>query len=163
MTPGRWRRRRWRRLTRPRPRQQASCGSWPQERPRGHTLGRSILGAYVGQFGEDSSIQEGCHLTTNWVTFTRGRTLTRTFHHVDKEVEEALVHAERKGWRVQRASGHAWGRLYCPFNDHECRCGTHCITSVWSTPKNPGNFARQLRRIVDNCTGQRVKPDGDKK
>jgi len=50
-------------------------------------------------------------------------------------------------------SGHAWGRMYCPFNDVVCRCGEFCVASIWSTPKNTGNHARQIRRIVDNCAG----------
>ncbi|MFJ4155934.1 hypothetical protein ACIPZF_14220 [Pseudomonas sp. NPDC089752] len=73
--------------------------------------------------------------------------------HARKEVEQALRHAESQGWRVVAGGGHCWGKLYCPFNDADCRCGEHCITSIWSTPKNPGNFARQLRRVVDNCAG----------
>ena len=28
----------------------------------------------------------------------------------------------------------------------------HCVTSIWSTPKSAGNHAKQIRRIVDNCT-----------
>ncbi|WP_280551654.1 hypothetical protein [Halomonas sp. 25-S5] len=64
--------------------------------------------------------------------------------HSKKDIEAALVHAEAQGWRIEPASGHAWGRLYCPHNDSECRCGEFCIVSVWS---------RQLRRVVDNCTG----------
>lgn len=72
--------------------------------------------------------------------------------HPKKEVEEALRYAERNGWRVEIGGGHAWGKLYCPYNDKECRCGIHCITSVWSTPKNPGNHANAIRRVVDNCT-----------
>ncbi len=71
--------------------------------------------------------------------------------HPKKEVEEALRHAEECGWRVEIGGSHAWGRMYCPYNDPECRCGEFCITSIWSTPKNPGNFARQLKRVVDNC------------
>lgn len=78
--------------------------------------------------------------------------MTRS-RHSKKEVEAALVYAEAHGWRVEPAPGHAWGRLYCPYNDTECRCGEFCIVSVWSTPKNPANHARQLRRVVDNCTG----------
>lgn len=69
--------------------------------------------------------------------------------HPKKEVEEALRHAEGQGWRVEVGGSHAWGRMYCPYNDEECRCGEFCITSVWSTPKNPGNHARALRRVVD--------------
>jgi len=77
--------------------------------------------------------------------------------HPKKEVDEALEYAESHGWTIQKASGHAWGRLYCPYNDAECRCGEFCIVSVWSTPKVPGNHARQLKRVVDNCTMHRRK------
>jgi hypothetical protein len=79
--------------------------------------------------------------------------------HPKKEVEEALVHAERNGWRVEVGGSHAWGKIYCPYNDEECRCGKFCITSVWSTPANPGKHARDLRRVVDNCV--RNKRQGD--
>lgn len=73
--------------------------------------------------------------------------------HTDKDIEAALAHAETEGWRIEPRSGHAWGRMYCPYNDQECRCGEFCVASIWSTPKNPGNHAKQIRRIVDNCTG----------
>ena len=78
--------------------------------------------------------------------------------HPKKEVEDALRHAEANGWRVEPGGAHAWGRIYCPYNDAECRCGEFCITSVWSTPKNAGNHAKALRRVVDNCTTNRSKP-----
>ncbi len=78
--------------------------------------------------------------------------------HSKKEVEEALAYAESFGWRVKGGGkGHAWGKMYCPYNDAECRCGEFCITSVWSTPKNPGNHARLLKRVVENCTTHRQK------
>ena len=76
----------------------------------------------------------------------------RRAKHPKKEVEQALRHAEQRGWRVEPGGSHAWGRMYCPHNLPECRCGEFCITSIWSTPKNPGNHARQLRRVVDNCS-----------
>ena len=79
--------------------------------------------------------------------------------HPKKEVEEALRHAESKGWRVEVGGSHAWGKIYCPYNDAECRCGEFCITSIWSTPRNPGNFARKVRRIVDNCVPHRERAD----
>ena len=88
--------------------------------------------------------------------------------HPKKEVEEALKHAEGQGWRVEVGGSHAWGRIYCPYNDEECRCGEFYITSVWSTPKNPGNHARAsrlapraLRRVVDNCTTHRKRREAD--
>ena len=74
--------------------------------------------------------------------------------HKNKVIEEALVHAEACGWRIRPVSGHAWGRMYCPFNDRDCRCGEFCIASIWSTPRNAENHARQIRRIVDNCSGE---------
>lgn len=79
--------------------------------------------------------------------------------HPKKEVEAALRHAEENGWRVEVGGSHAWGRIYCPSNVAECRCGEFCITSVWSTPKNPGNHARALRRVVNNCTARRDLPE----
>ena len=75
--------------------------------------------------------------------------------HAKKEVEDAIRYAERNGWRIEVGGSHAWGRMYCPYNSLECRCGEFCITSIWSTPKNPGNFARKLKRVVDNCTAHR--------
>lgn len=77
------------------------------------------------------------------------------FPHPKKEVEEAIKHAEAQGWRVTVGGNHAWGKMYCPYNDHECRCGEFCMTSVWRTPRNAGNHARALRRIVDNCTARK--------
>ncbi len=74
--------------------------------------------------------------------------------HSKKDVEAALRHAEANGWRVVEGQGrgHAWGQLYCPYRDDDCRCGTFCRVSIWSTPKNAGNHAKQLRKVVDNCT-----------
>lgn len=54
----------------------------------------------------------------------------------------------------------AWGIIYCPYNDKECRCGAFCIASIWSTPKNAGNHAKQIKRVVDNCS-TRKKPDDE--
>ncbi len=71
--------------------------------------------------------------------------------HPSQTIEGALRHAELNGWRVVVGGGHAWGRIYCPLNDADCRCGEFCITSVWSMPKNAQSHARALRRAVDNC------------
>ncbi len=75
-------------------------------------------------------------------------------YHQRKEVREVLEYAQAQGWRIERGGSHAWGRMYCPYNDQDCRCGEFCITSIWSTPKNPGNHARALRRVIDNCTAR---------
>ncbi|VVO09250.1 hypothetical protein [Pseudomonas fluorescens] len=76
--------------------------------------------------------------------------------HPKKEIEMALRHAEERGWRIEVGGSHAWGKIYCPFRHDLCRCGEFCITSVCSTPRNPFNHARALRRVVDNCTTQQV-------
>ena len=72
--------------------------------------------------------------------------------HPNKDFEAALAYAEVRGWRVEASGGHAWARMYCPWNDHDCRCGEFCIVSVWSTPRNPFAHARQIFRVVDGCT-----------
>ncbi|WP_424819640.1 hypothetical protein [Salinisphaera sp.] len=79
--------------------------------------------------------------------------MARDFKHPSKAIEQAVAHAEANGWRVEKSRGHAWGRLFCPHNDSDCRCGEFCITSVWSTPRTPEAHARQIRRVVDKCTG----------
>ena len=72
--------------------------------------------------------------------------------HPKPEIEAALKYAEENGWRIEVGGSHAWGKIYCPYNDKNCRCGEFCIASIWSTPKNPGNHGKQIRRVVDKCT-----------
>ena len=79
--------------------------------------------------------------------------------HPKKEIEAALRHAESQYWRVEMGGSHAWGKIYCPYNDDGCRCGEFCIACIWSTPKNPGNHARAIRRVVDNCTFNKLIHD----
>ncbi|CAG9228818.1 hypothetical protein PSP6_520006 [Paraburkholderia tropica] len=100
---------------------------------------------------------DGCQLTTMLTIHTLGLSMRRS--HAKKEVEAALVYAETQGWLVMpgKGNGHAWGRMFCPLNQADCRCGEFCITSIWSTPRNAGNHANMLKRVVDNCTAQRVK------
>ncbi|NBR51897.1 MAG: hypothetical protein EBT91_00230 [Rhodobacteraceae bacterium] len=69
--------------------------------------------------------------------------------HKNKHLEAAISHAESRGWRIEIATGHThvWGRLYCPYAD---RSG--CRVSVWSTPRNAENHAKDICRVVDRCT-----------
>ena len=78
--------------------------------------------------------------------------MTTRKKHSKKDIEKALQYAEEHGWRVEVGGSHAWGKIYCPKNDLECRCGEFCISSIWSTPRNTQNHAKQIKRIVDNCT-----------
>ena len=77
--------------------------------------------------------------------------------HPKKEVEEAIRHAESHGWRIEVGGSHAWGRMYCPYADPDCRCGEFCITSIWSTPRDAVNHGRQLKRVVNNCALRKEK------
>lgn len=71
--------------------------------------------------------------------------------HSKPEVEAALQHAEANGWRVEHNRGH-WGVMLCPSKETPCGpCGEWCQTSIWSTPQNAGNHAKQLRRVVNRC------------
>lgn len=72
--------------------------------------------------------------------------------HPHKDVEETLIYLESKGWSIEpRAGGHTWGIARCPYNDGECRDGKYCQMSIWSTPKNPTNFAKLLKQKADKC------------
>ena len=79
----------------------------------------------------------------------------RPKHH-NKSIEQAIKNAELKGWRYQAAgiSSHSWGRLLCPLNN---RSG--CIMSIWSTPRNQENHAKQIKRNVDACEHQGEQDD----
>ena len=71
--------------------------------------------------------------------------------HSKPVIEQAVQYAEALGWRVVISNGHAWGRLFCPRSTRE-----GCIISVWSTPRNPDNHARHIRKVIDSCPH---KPD----
>lgn len=80
--------------------------------------------------------------------------------HPNKEIEAVVDDAVRSGWTLEKGTGHAWGFLLCAQNDRD-----GCMWPVWSTPKNPGNFARQLGRRVAKCAHQQdadaLKEDDD--
>lgn len=76
----------------------------------------------------------------------------RQRRHPSKEIEAAIRYAEDHGWtRALHSGGHAWGKIRCPYNDQECRYGTFCSKSVWSTPRVPEDMADAIRRVVDGC------------
>lgn len=64
--------------------------------------------------------------------------------HPKKEVEKALSRAEEKELKVEqnRNRGHKWG-------DVACQDTSHAKKSVWSTPKNPGNHAKDIDKYTD--------------
>lgn len=67
--------------------------------------------------------------------------------HPKKEIEGALRDAEAAGWTVTATpSGHRWGVIRCGETN---RSG--CQMSIWSTPRNTGIHARQVRRFIARC------------
>jgi hypothetical protein len=69
--------------------------------------------------------------------------------HPNKEIRAALKYAESKGWTVIKSlKGHCWGIIRCSHGRGGCQ------KSVWSTPKNPQNHAKAIRRFVDRCPHQ---------
>ncbi len=68
--------------------------------------------------------------------------------HPNKEIQAAISFAQENGWRYKEAgkSAHAWGRLLCPLTDRE-----GCSMSIWSTPRDADNHAKQIRRKVNSC------------
>jgi hypothetical protein len=69
--------------------------------------------------------------------------------HKNKAIHAAVRYALGRGWTLIEARSHAWGRLRCP---HRGRDG--CLFSVWSTPRDPDEHARYIRRMVDRCPHQ---------
>ena len=66
--------------------------------------------------------------------------------HPNKEIQAALRFAKSKGWTViQSARGHCWGIIRCAHGRGGCQ------KSVWSTPRNPQNHAKSIRRFVNHC------------
>ncbi len=73
--------------------------------------------------------------------------------HPKKEVAQALEYAEEHGWDIEMTSGgHRWG---------VARCGQGCSLSIWSTPKNAGNHAKDIWRAVDRCPHRQHEEESD--
>ena len=51
--------------------------------------------------------------------------------HPNKEIQAALEYAVTKGWSVEVGGSHAWGKIYCPYNDSECAAhGELCAACI---------------------------------
>lgn len=74
--------------------------------------------------------------------------MARRQKHPNKEIEKAVIYAEKNGWMYKDSgkSAHAWGRLLCPLHTRE---GHQML--IWSTPRNSFNHAEQIKRLVDKC------------
>lgn len=72
--------------------------------------------------------------------------------HPNKEIDAVVEEAVRSGWTLSISKkGHAWGQLFCEFKS---RGG--CILRVWSTPRNPEAFAKDLRRRIAKCSHDEI-------
>lgn len=71
--------------------------------------------------------------------------------HPNKHIQTAIEYALSNGWVwVQPGdSAHCFCKLRCGNTKNEHR--DHKM-SVWSTPKNAENHARQIMRKVNHCT-----------
>ncbi|QIG92147.1 hypothetical protein [Bradyrhizobium sp. 6(2017)] len=76
--------------------------------------------------------------------------------HPNKEIEAVVSEAETEGWGWRKVNGHAWGQLLCAHHDRD-----GCRISIWSTPKNPENHAKQIRRVIDRCPHKEEVNDED--
>lgn len=70
-------------------------------------------------------------------------------HHPNKAISQAIAYALEHGWHIVPSgkSAHAYCRLRCNFGHSEHQM------SVWSTPKNAENHAKQIIRKVNECQG----------
>jgi hypothetical protein len=79
--------------------------------------------------------------------------------HPDKHIRAAIHYAMLRGWVFHPGgkSAHCFGRLRCGIPQHK-----EHMMSVWSTPGNCVNHARQIIRMVDRCspayTGHQAYP-----
>ena len=61
--------------------------------------------------------------------------------HSKKQVRDALDEAYAAGFAIRATpAGHRWGYVECG------KCGQ--TFSVWSTPRNPDNHAKQIRHYM---------------
>lgn len=71
--------------------------------------------------------------------------------HQKKEVADAVDDMETAGWRIEPRGGHVWARAFCQYG-----C---CQVSISSTPRNPGDHAKHLRKSLERCPGEEVEAD----
>lgn len=125
--------------------------TYPQAR-RQWAASEGVTGQ-VGASGPEGG-EEGCQVTTVlMMTRLEAGSKDGATETPEQGSRGGVEHAEAQGWRIKPVRGHAWGRMYCPWNDDDCRCGEVCIAIIWTTPRNPANHARQIRRVMNGCTG----------
>ena len=66
--------------------------------------------------------------------------------HSKKELEAVVEYAEQEGWEIRPGKRHAKFKLLCKHHDRD-----GCRVSVWSTPSDVGDHAKDVRRAIDRC------------
>jgi hypothetical protein len=68
--------------------------------------------------------------------------------HKNKEIRASIKYAVDNGWEVIKPgnSAHCFCKLRCGIPEHRFH-----TMSVWSTPVNTVNHAKQIRKKVDEC------------
>lgn len=76
--------------------------------------------------------------------------------HSDKQIQVAIEFALQHGWALIDAgrSAHCFAKLRCGIAGHR-----EHMMSIWSTPANPENHAKQIVRKVRQCLPQRQAED----
>ena len=117
----------------------------------------SDLALWQAHFVKGALEELGCEVSLQIIVTQGDRIQDLSFDKLEgkgfftKEIEAALRFAESEKWRIDVGGSHAWGKMFCPFNQETCRCGEFCITSIWSTPRDAENHARALKRVVEKC------------
>lgn len=72
--------------------------------------------------------------------------------HPNKHIREAIEYALTHGWDVIEGgkSSHSFCQLRCVLGHSEHQM------SIWCTPKNPENHAKQIIRKVKQCDGRKM-------
>lgn len=77
--------------------------------------------------------------------------------HSKKELEAVVEYAEQQGWDVLPGKRHAKFKLRCKHHDRD-----GCKVSVWSTPADVDDHARNVRRAIDRCPHKSQGGTGEK-
>jgi hypothetical protein len=75
--------------------------------------------------------------------------------HPKKQIRDALDGADAAGFDVEDTSGHGhgWGYVMCTLDKQRM--------SVWSTPKNADNHAKQIRHFISRHSHPEEEGDPD--
>lgn len=75
--------------------------------------------------------------------------------HPDKDIRKAIEYALSNRWELKKLGtgghSHPWGELSCSGKPY-LSFDMWCRVKVNSTPRNPTNIAKMIRKKVDKCS-----------